>query len=73
MLERPGKKTMLNERSLAEKSADLEIGVLRSEMDGLYEELKREGHRRRSILEYQIEFLEDRVAHLYRELYETDG
>jgi len=63
---------MLDERSLAEKSADLEIGVMRSEMHSLYEELKAEGHRRRSILECQIEFLEDRVAHLYRELYEID-
>ena len=61
---------MLDERSLAEKSADLEVEVLRSEMDAIYEELKAEGHRRRSILECQIEFLKDRVAHLYRELYE---
>lgn len=60
---------MLDQRSLAEKSADLEVELLRSEMGSLYEELKREGHKRRSILECQIEFLEDRVAHLYRELY----
>lgn len=61
---------MLDQRSLAEKSADLEIEVLRTEMGALYKELKSEGHKRRSILECQIEFLEDRIAHLYRELYE---
>lgn len=61
---------MLDQRSLAEKSADLEIELMRAEMDSVYEELKREGHKRRSILECQIEFLEDRVARLYRELYE---
>jgi len=63
---------MLDSRTLAEKSAGLEVEVMRGEMDAIYEKLEREGHKRRSILECQIEFLEDKVAQLYRELYEVE-
>jgi hypothetical protein len=58
-------------RSLAEKSADLEIELLHYDMDTLYLRMDCEGHERPSILESQIELLEARLAHLYRELYET--
>jgi hypothetical protein len=64
---------MLDQRSLAEKSADLELELLRYDMDTLCLRMDGEGHERPSILESQIELLEDRIAHLYRELYEMEA
>lgn len=57
-------------RSLAEKSADLELEIVHSELTDWGEELRDEGLKEPEILGAFCEQLEERLAHLYRELYE---
>lgn len=62
---------MLDQRSLAEKSADLELQVVREELMAWGNELfEEEGLSEREIVGAFCEQLEERLAHLYRELYE---
>jgi hypothetical protein len=61
---------MLDQRSLAEKSADLELEIVRSDLTAQGEELEKEGLHEPEILGAFCEQLEERLAHLYRELYE---
>lgn len=60
----------IDSRSLAEKSVDLEISQLQIELTEYRKELAAEGCDRETIMTEEVSFLEDRVAHLYRELYE---
>lgn len=59
-----------DDRSLAEKSADLELEIVRSELMKWGDELSKEGLGEREIVGAFCEQLEERLAHLYRELYE---
>ena len=61
---------MLDQRSLAEKSADLELEIVREELMAWGDELSKEGLGEREIVGAFCEQLEERLAHLYRELYE---
>jgi hypothetical protein len=61
---------MLDQRSLAEKSADLELEIVQGELAAWGLELHGEGLGELEILGCIIEQLEERLAHLYRELYE---
>jgi len=61
---------MLDQRSLAEKSADLELEIVREELRIDGEELEKEDLSEVEILGAFCEQLEERLAHLYRELYE---
>lgn len=61
---------MLDQRSLAEKSADLELEIVRSDLTTWGEELEKEGLEEEQILNCFCGQLEERLAHLYRELYE---
>lgn len=62
---------MLDQRSLAEKSADLELELIRAELLRWAEKLEREGIPELEIRGAFCEQLEERLARLYRELYET--
>lgn len=64
---------MLDQRSLAEKSADLELELIRHDLMGWGLELEAEGLSEREIVGAFCEQLEERLAHLYRELYEIGG
>lgn len=66
-------RTFEDNRSLAEKSADLELGVVREELMAWGDELSKEGLGEREIVGAFCEQLEERLAHLYRELYEIDA
>lgn len=61
---------MLSSRTLAEKSADLELEIVRPELMVWGEELEEEGLSETEIAAAHCEQLEKRLAHLYRELYE---
>jgi hypothetical protein len=63
---------MLDQRSLAEKSADLELEVVRGELMTWGESLEAEGLGEGEIAGAHCELLEERLAHLYRELYEVE-
>jgi hypothetical protein len=63
---------MLDQRSLAEKSADLELEIVRAELMAWGNELSEEGLGEREIVGAFCEQLEERLAHLYRELYEVE-
>lgn len=60
-------------RSSAEKAADLELSQVRIELVAWGEELEREGCSEREIVGAFCEELEDRLARVYRELYEREG
>ena len=57
-------------RSLAEKSADLELELIRHDLMAWGMELESEGLSEAEIAGAHCEQLEERLAHLYRELYE---
>lgn len=64
---------VVDNRTLAEKSADLELGVVREELMAWGEELEKEGLGEDEIVGAFCEQLEERLARLYRELYEIEG
>lgn len=61
---------MLDQRSLAEKSADLELQIVHEGLMDRCVKLHAEGLDEPEILGACCEELEERLAHLYRELYE---
>lgn len=60
-------------RTLAQKSADLEVSQMRLELEEIRKELAGEGDSRAVIFLRQVEFLEDKIARLYCELYEVEA
>ncbi len=59
-------------RTLAEKSADLELQVTREELMAWGAEMRDEGLSDRDIVGNFCNELEERLARLYRELYEVE-